>query len=113
MGEKSIPDVGIILLIGSSIGSVALYKNCTIALKGSGLTQLSKARTKISQYIIDKTTFKISAIAIKRFPIINIDHLPSITQRIVKIPNNKHQITNKHQISMTKWPNLLSLQLLM
>jgi len=52
MGEISMPNLsekGKILLIGSSMGSVALYKNCTMGLKGSGLTQLINARIIISQ----------------------------------------------------------------
>lgn len=52
IGEMSIPNlnpIGRILLIGSSIGSVVLYKNWIIGLKGSGFTQLINARMSINQ----------------------------------------------------------------
>jgi len=51
-GDISIPNLklsGNIFLMGSRIGSVHFSRNCTIGLKGSGLTQLIKARIKISQ----------------------------------------------------------------
>jgi len=53
IGEMSMPNLklgGKNLLIGFSIGSVVLYKNWTIGLYGSGLTQLTSALIKISQY---------------------------------------------------------------
>jgi len=52
IGDISIPNPkvgGNIFLIGYNIGSVILYKNCTIGLYGSGLTQLIKALININQ----------------------------------------------------------------
>ena len=49
IGEISMAMRGIILLIGSKIGSVARCRNWTMALDGSGLTQLIRARISISQ----------------------------------------------------------------
>ena len=49
MGEMSIPMGGRMRLIGSKTGSVARYKNWTMTLYGSGLTQLIRARIRISQ----------------------------------------------------------------
>ena len=75
IGDISIPkpkEKGNIFLIGYNMGSVALYKNCTIELYGSGLTQLIKARINISQYIIVRSIFKILAIAINKFDNMNI-----------------------------------------
>jgi len=66
------PRVGINLLIGAKMGSVALFKNCTIGLKGSGFTQLINARTRISQYNIGIAISKARANPIKKFPKTNI-----------------------------------------
>ena len=52
IGDMSIPNLragGKIFLIGYNMGSVVLYKNCTIGLYGSGLTQLIKALININQ----------------------------------------------------------------
>lgn len=52
IGDISMPSFkfnGNIFLIGESMGSVDFSKNCTIGLKGSGLTQLITARISISQ----------------------------------------------------------------
>ena len=50
IGDISIPkERGSIFLIGYNIGSVDLYKNCTIGLYGSGLTQLIKALINTNQ----------------------------------------------------------------
>jgi len=52
IGDISIPNPklsGNILLIGESMGSVDFSRNCTIGLKGSGFTQLIRARINISQ----------------------------------------------------------------
>jgi hypothetical protein len=52
IGDMSMPKLklnGNIFLMGESMGSVDFSKNCTIGLKGSGLTQLITARINISQ----------------------------------------------------------------
>ncbi len=52
IGEISMPKrkpKGKIFFIAYRMGSVVLYKNCTIGLYGSGLTQLIIARIKINQ----------------------------------------------------------------
>ena len=59
------------------MGSVVLYKNCTMGLKGSGLTQLINARISISQYIMVNTISKTLATAIKRLESTNMISLES------------------------------------
>jgi len=48
IGEKSIPGIGMIRLIGFITGSVMSDKNLTIGLYGSGLNQDMTARTMIT-----------------------------------------------------------------
>jgi hypothetical protein len=75
MGEISIPNLkptGNAFLMVWSTGSVDLYKNCTMGLKGSGFTQLINALIRISQYKTVRTTSKMWAEATIRLARINI-----------------------------------------
>ncbi len=60
------------LRIGTSNGSVVLYKNWTIGLKGSGLTQLTSALIRISQYSAVRIILRIPAAALKKLDNMNI-----------------------------------------
>ena len=74
-GERSIPIPnckGIIFRMWYKIGSVALYKNWTIGLYGSGFTQLNKALINISQYSMVKTIFTRLANAAMKLDKMNI-----------------------------------------
>jgi len=64
--------VGILFLIGLSIGSVNLWRKKTIILRGSGLTQLINALITIIQLMSQSTTLIVCAAAVSRLAIINI-----------------------------------------
>ena len=49
IGEISMPIGGKSLRIGCKIGSVVRFRNWTTGLKGSGFTQLTNARIRMSQ----------------------------------------------------------------
>jgi hypothetical protein len=77
-GEKSrlnLQAAGRSLLIGERIGSVTAFKNWTIGLKGSGLTQLRSARMMISQDMTFNTRSNICATALIKLDNMNIEHL--------------------------------------
>jgi hypothetical protein len=75
IGDISMPIFivkGRTLRIGASNGSVVLYKNWTIGLKGSGLTQLTSALIRISQYSAVRIIFRMPAAALKKLDNMNI-----------------------------------------
>jgi len=73
MGEISTGKGGSRRRTGSSTGSVTRMRNCTIEFKGSGLTQLNRARIKINQYMIVKIILTIEASASTKLPKTNIE----------------------------------------
>ena len=58
--------------MGVRMGSVTECKNCTMGLKGSGLTQLMSALMMIIQYRTENAISRTFAIAANKLDMINI-----------------------------------------